>query len=243
MPGKSFFIDTTKCTACRGCQQACKQWNQNPGTKTLQRGTYQNPPDLSTTAFKLVRFSDAADTTGDPKWYFFPDQCRHCLYPLCKMAADKKAKGAVILDAKTRAVIFNPAVKISPEDFKEIREICPFDIPRYDEKLGSMAKCTMCFDRVSEGMVPACVKACPTGTMNFGDRDAILKMAERRLDEVQKVHRRASLLYPEAVRVIFLVKDDPEKYHLFAIKKQETGITRMAALKRLLDPVTYIKLS
>jgi formate dehydrogenase iron-sulfur subunit len=243
MAGKSFFIDTTKCTACRGCQQACKQWNQNPGTKTLQRGTYQNPPDLSTAAFKLVRFSDSAATPGEPKWYFFPDQCRHCLYPLCKMAADKKAKGAVILDPKTRAVIFNPAIKISPEDFKEIREICPFDIPRYDEKLGSMAKCTMCFDRVSAGMVPACVKACPTGAMQFGDRDVILKMAEKRLDEVQKIHRRASLLYPEAVRVIFLVKDDPEQYHDFASKKNENGITRMAAMKRLLDPTTYLKLS
>jgi formate dehydrogenase iron-sulfur subunit len=101
----------------------------------------------------------------------------------------------------------------------------------------------MCFDRVSEGMVPACVKACPTGTMNFGDRDAILKMAQKRLDEVQKVHRRASLLYPEAVRVIFLVKDDPEKYHLFAAKKQEPAITRMAAMKRLLDPKTYLEIS
>ena len=119
------------------------------------------------------------------------------------MAADKKAKGAISLDARTRAVIFNPAVKVSPADFKEIRDICPFDIPRYDEKLGSMAKCTMCFDRISEGMLPACVKTCPTGAMQFGDRDAIRKMAENRLDEVKSVHRNASLINPEAVRVIF----------------------------------------
>jgi formate dehydrogenase iron-sulfur subunit len=243
MPGKSFFIDTTRCTGCRGCQIACKQWNQNPGTETNQRGTYQNPPDLTTATFKLVRFSEEADTSGQPKWYFFPDQCRHCLYPLCKMVADRKAKGAVTLDARTRAVIFNPAVRISPEDFKEIREICPFDIPRYDEKLGSMAKCTMCFDRVSAGMLPACVKACPTGAMQFGDRDAIRKIAQRRLDEVQDVHRRASLINPEAVRVIFLVKDDPEKYHQFAAIRREFGITRMAALRRLLDPATYFQLS
>jgi formate dehydrogenase iron-sulfur subunit len=241
MAGKSFFIDTTKCTACRGCQAACKQWNQNPGTKTIQRGTYQNPPDLSTATFKLVRFSDAAATSGDPKWYFFPDQCRHCLYPLCKMAADRKAKGAVILDARTRAVIFNPAVKISPEDFKEIREICPFDIPRYDKKLGGMAKCTMCLDRVSEGMLPACVKACPTGAMQFGDRDNIRMMAENRLDEVKNVHRRASLLYPEAVRVIFLVKDDPEKYHQFAAKENTVVITRKMALKRLFHHITHVR--
>jgi len=72
MPGKSFFIDTTRCTGCRGCQAACKQWNQNPGTNTSQRGTYQNPPDLSTATFKLVRFSEATDTRGEPNWHFFP---------------------------------------------------------------------------------------------------------------------------------------------------------------------------
>jgi len=239
MAGKSFFIDTTRCTGCRGCQAACKQWNQNPGTKTLQRGTYQNPPDLSTATFKLVRFSETG-TGGGPNWYFFPDQCRHCLYPPCKMAADRKAQGAVILDAKTRAVIYNPEVKISPGDFKEIREICPFDIPRYDEKVGGMAKCTMCFDRVSAGMLPACVKACPTGTMHFGDRSAILKMAENRLEEVKKAHRRASLILPEAVRVIFLVKDDPEKYYRFAAEKNEIGITRKIALQKLFHPFTRL---
>jgi formate dehydrogenase iron-sulfur subunit len=216
MPRLSFFIDTTKCTGCRGCQVACKQWNQNPGTKTFNQGTYQNPPDLSTATYKLVRFSEEDDSSGEPKWFFFPDQCRHCLYPPCKMAADKKARGAVVLDSRTRAVLFDPAVKISPEDFKEVREICPFDIPRYDEKRGIMAKCTMCIDRVSEGMLPACVKACPTGTMGFGERDLIRKIAAARLDEVRKIHKKAMLVNPEAVRVIFLLKDSPEKYHPFA---------------------------
>ena len=58
MADKSFFIDTTKCTACRGCQIACKQWNKNPGTKTVQRGSHQNPADLSASTFKLVRFNE-----------------------------------------------------------------------------------------------------------------------------------------------------------------------------------------
>jgi formate dehydrogenase iron-sulfur subunit len=243
MPGKSFFIDTTKCTGCRGCQAACKQWNQNPGTRTRQHGTYQNPSDLSAATFKLVRFSDALTAKGEQAWYFFPDQCRHCLAPPCKMVADRKAQGAARIDKKTRAVIFDPAVKISPVDFQEIRDICPFDIPRYDEKLGGMAKCTMCVDRVIAGMLPACVKACPTGTMNFGERDAMRKMAEERLDEVQNIYRKASLIVPEAVRVIYLVKDDPEKYHRFASVKHEPAITRMAALKRLLDPASYLELS
>ena len=243
MAGKSFFIDTTRCTGCRGCQVACKQWNENPGTKTFQQGTYQNPPDLSTATFKLVRFNESTEAPGEPKWYFFPDQCRHCLYPLCKMAADAVAKGAVTLDSRTRAVIFNPEVKIMPEDFKDIRQICPFDIPRYDEKLGGMAKCTMCFDRVSEGMLPACVKTCPTGTMQFGEREDILKIAGNRLDEVKRVHKNATLVNPESVRVIFLLKDVPEKYYQFAAGKGATGTTRMTALKRFLHPASHLGLS
>lgn len=232
----SFFIDTTKCTGCRGCQAACKQWNQNPATKTRQQGTYQNPPDLSTATFKLVRFNSGTGPSGQPEWYFFPDQCRHCIYPPCKMAADLKAPGSVILDTQTRAVIYDPAVKVSPEAFKEIRAICPFDIPRYDAKLARMSKCTMCIDRVSEGLLPACVKTCPTGAMQFGERSTIRKMAEERLDEVRKIYRRASLINPEAVRVIFLVKDYPEKYYEYASTHDAKGITRQMALKQLLHP-------
>jgi len=243
MAGKSFFIDTTKCTACRGCQAACKQWNQNPGTKTIQRGTYQNPADLSAVTFKLVRFNEAEGPGGEPKWYFFPDQCRHCVYPPCKMAADKKVKGAASLDGRTRAVIFNPKVKVSPADFKTIRESCPYDIPRYDKKAGGMAKCTMCIDRISQGMLPACVKTCPTGTMNFGDREAILKMAAARLEEVKKVHKNASLVNSDSVRVIFLVKDDPKKYHQFAAEDNGKRITRMMALERPFPPINRLDMS
>ena len=46
MADKSFLIDTTRCTACRGCQVACKNWNQNPASATKNHGSHQNPPDL-----------------------------------------------------------------------------------------------------------------------------------------------------------------------------------------------------
>lgn len=237
MAGKSFFVDTTKCTGCRGCQVACKQWNNNPATNTRQRGTYQNPEDFSAATFKLVRFNEGEGPEGMPRWYFFPDQCRHCLAPLCQKVGDAKAKGAITRDGLTRGTLFNPAVKVSQKVFQEIREICPFDIPRYNEKLGSMAKCTMCFDRVGSGMLPACVQACPTGAMQFGNRDVIRKIATKRFDEVRITHKRAELLHPGAVRVIFLVNDHPEKYHKFAATQKDTGgSTIMAELKRRFDP-------
>ena len=234
MADKSFFVDTTKCTACRGCQIACKQWNQRIAEKTVNRGSHQNPPDLSYNTWKLVRFSEVVQ----PKinYYFFPDQCRHCLTPPCKDVADGKAKGAVIQDEKTGAVIFSPKVKLKAEDFKEIREACPYNIPRISGA-GVMGKCTMCFDRIKEGMLPACVKACPTGTMNFGDRKEMLEKANKRLDEVKKVYKSAMLANPDDVRVIFLLADDPKKYHQFAVAGNTIGITRKMALKRLFQPL------
>jgi formate dehydrogenase iron-sulfur subunit len=244
MSGYSFLVDTSRCTGCRGCQAACKQWNQNPATRTSQQGTYQNPPDLNAGTFKLVRFSEETEPGQDPKWFFFPDQCRHCVYPLCKIVADRKAPGSIGIDSRTRAVIFNPEVKMSQQTFQEIREACPFDIPRLDEKTGGMNKCTMCNDRVHEGMQPACVQACPTGTMSFGPRAQIIKQARSRLSELRRTDGRAALIDPESVRVIFLVKDHPEKYHQFASAKPPTGMTRMAAVKGLVGVLAgYLGLS
>jgi len=233
--GKSFFIDTTKCTACRGCQMACKQWNQRSTEKTINRGNHQNPPDLSYNTWKLVRFSEIPGEKVN--WYFFPEQCRHCMSPPCKDVADGKVKDAIAQDEKTGAVVFNPKVKIKPADFKEIREACPYDIPRFHSGMGIMAKCTMCFDRTKEGILPACVKTCPTGAMSFGDREEILKKANKRLEEVQGIYKDAMLTNPDDIRVIYLLADDPQKYHKFAVAENTIGITRKIALKRLFQPL------
>ncbi len=214
---KSFLIDTTRCTACRGCQLACKEWYELPANKTLQMGTHQNPPDLNPNNYKLVRFSE--HLIGDKvEWYFFPDQCRHCLTPPCMGAADTVLEGAVIQDEKTGAVIFTEkSAKIAKADFEYIREACPYDIPRRDEKTGRMSKCIMCIDRVQAGKLPACVQACPTGTMNFGEREDMLALAEKRLAKVKKTHPNAVLADPYDVNVIYLLGDSPERYHTHSV--------------------------
>jgi formate dehydrogenase iron-sulfur subunit len=228
MADKSFFIDTTKCTACRGCQIACKQWNMNPATKTVQRGSHQNPEDLSYSTFKLVRFSEFEEN-GKPVWYFFADQCRHCTTPPCKIVAESLKVKAITQNEATGAVLYDPKVKVKEKDFKEIRGACPWDIPRWDEKTQGMAKCTMCIDRIKEGLLPACVKTCPTGAMNFGDRDKMLAMANKRIEEVKKKYPKAELLNHDFVRTIFLVVDDPKKYHKFASVTDETIITSLSS--------------
>ncbi len=86
MAGKSIFIDTTRCTACRGCQIACKNWNRNGASATRNLGSHQNPPDLDGNTFKLVRFSEV-ETDGKARLVLFPRSVRHCLEPPCKDTA------------------------------------------------------------------------------------------------------------------------------------------------------------
>lgn len=212
--GYSILVDTSKCTACRGCQMACKQWNQLPATATKNWGSYQNPQDLSADTWKLVRFADGVNGDGKPYWLFFTDQCRHCLSPGCMGAAEKDE---IVQDDKTGAVLFTPKTK--DLNFKETLEGCPYDIPRQDPKTKQLFKCTMCFDRITNGQIPACVKSCPTGTMIFGERDKILEMAKKRVEELKKSHPKAAALNADAVRVIFVVKDDPKKYCEYAAGK------------------------
>jgi formate dehydrogenase iron-sulfur subunit len=212
--GFSILVDTSRCTGCRGCQISCKQWNQLPGTKTKNMGTYQNPQDLSAETWKLVRFADGKNGDGKPYWFFFTDQCRHCLSPGCMSQAEK---GEIVQDEKTGAVLFTPKTK--DMNFKATVEACPYNIPRQDPKSKVLFKCTMCFDRITDNQVPACVKTCPTGTLVFGERDKILALAKRRVDKLKKTYPKAAALNAEDVRVIYIVKDDPKKYYQFAAGK------------------------
>lgn len=214
MGGKAFFIDTTLCTACRGCQIACKQWNQLPATATRNEGSNQNPMDLSYHTYKVVRFKEYMGPNNKPVWYFFPDQCRHCVEPPCKEAAEDDAPNGIVIDAKCGAVVYTPDLKKAKA--QDVIESCPFNIPRADKQTGLMAKCTMCYDRVNNGLLPACVKTCPTGAMSFGDRDKMVKMAKARLAEVKVRYPKTVVTGLDDLRVFYLLTDEPKKYHQYA---------------------------
>ena len=207
---KGFFIDTTRCIACKACQVACKQWNNLPAEETKNNGDYQNPPDLSFTTYKTVRFNE--EIIDDKlRWLFFPDQCRHCLIPPCLLWAQNS--DAVYQDEDTGAVIYTSETEnLAVED---IIGVCPYNVPRSD-KNGILAKCTMCNDRVKKGMAPACVKTCPTGTMNFGELEEMQTLALERIEKVKMKYPEARLLDRDDVRVIFLTAFAPENYHNYA---------------------------
>lgn len=214
MSGYSILVDTSKCTACRGCQIACKQWNQLPGTHTKNVGSYENPQDLSVDTYKIVRFAEETNPDAKQHWYFFSEQCRHCLAPGCMGEVEK---GEIVQDEKTGAVLFTPKTK--DLDFKAVVEGCPYNIPRQNPKTKVMAKCTMCFDRITNNMIPACVKSCPTGAMTFGERDKILEATKKRVEELKKTYPKAEAINADDVRVIYLVTDDPKLYWKFAAGK------------------------
>jgi formate dehydrogenase iron-sulfur subunit len=239
---KAFLIDTSRCTACRGCQIACKEWHELPPNKTKQTGSHQNPPDLNPNNYKLVRFHDYIDENGVIRWNFFPDQCRHCLTAPCKMTGDYYIEEAITQNETTGAVVFTEKTKeFDAEQAQEIRESCPYDIPRRNDANGLMSKCTMCYDRLEAGMLPACVKVCPTGTMNFGEREEILKLAEERLAKVKQTFPKAMLADPDDVSVIYLLTDDPATYHEHAVAELEGPLSRKEFLAKLASPLKAAK--
>lgn len=227
----AFFVDTTLCTGCRGCQVACKQWHDLPAEETLNRGTFQNPPDLSADTYKLVRMTEQV-IDGRLRWLFFAEQCRHCIDAPCLESAGEPT--AIYKDEATNAVIFTAVTKDLAVD--DIIDACPYNVPRKGPG-GVLVKCDMCNDRVRNGLKPACVKTCPTGTMNFGPREKMLALAEERLSVVRKDHPNALLADAQDVSVVYLLAYDPMLYHQYTIASATSpGISRHMALRRMLRP-------
>ena len=168
---KGVLVDLTRCIGCRGCQVACKSWNQLPGIKTENSGTYQNPPDLASAAYNIIQYSEVPSQADPVRWLFVSRRCMHCDDAGCMKICP--AAGA-LYRTKEGAVAFDREKCIA---CKLCVNACPFDVPRYDAE-GKVTKCHLCFDRIAEGMLPACAKTCPTGALQFGDRDELITTAK-----------------------------------------------------------------
>ena len=177
MSEKIKLCDLSKCTGCRGCQLACKQWNQLPAKQTFNTGTYQNPPDLQPNTWNIIRFQEISDGNGGVDWLFRHDACMHCTDAACV----KVCPSGALHYTKYGTVALDDSKCIG---CKECVVACPFEVPKYDPETDKILKCDMCYSRIENDMEPACVKACPTGALMFGDKAEMLKIAYKRAKEL-----------------------------------------------------------
>lgn len=192
---KSVLIDLTRCTGCRSCQVACKQWNERVARPSKLDGNFTNPKELSSDCYTHINFIEQ-EKNGQQVWSFVKRQCLHCKEPACASvcpvgALQKTADGPVSYN-------YDKCIGC-----RYCMVACPFYIPKYEwEKvLPWVQKCSFCAERMKDGLEPACVKVCPTDTMFYGDRNAVLAEAERRL------------------------KKEPQKYVQHIFGKDEAGGT------------------
>ena len=171
---KAMLLDISKCTACRACQVACKSWNDLPGELTVCLGCYDNPPDLSPDTWNRIAFYEV-ERQDQVLWLFRPVRCLHCTDASCVSVCPTGA-----------AAHHGEFVIIDPEwcvGCGYCVTACPFSVPRSmsgDEK-GSARKCRFCIDRVHNGQAPACAKACPTGAIEYGEREDLVTQGQQRV--------------------------------------------------------------
>ena len=187
------YIDTSTCIGCKACEVACQEWNDLKIVPTEQTGTYQTLPTLHADYWNLIRFNER-DFDGGIVWLMRKDQCMHCDEPGCLAACP--APGAIVQYG-------NGIVDVNPDQCIGCRYCetgCPFDVPRFSATTGKMSKCTLCVDRVSVGLEPACIKACPTGCLHFGTKEDMVALGSARVAQLKaNGFANASLYDPQGV--------------------------------------------
>jgi len=212
---KAMLIDVSKCTACRACQVACKQWNDLPGEVTVCLGCYDNPPDLSPDTWNRIAFWEI-ERGNDLAWVFRPVRCMHCADAPCVQvcptgALHRNELGFTALDqSKCNGCGY-------------CTQFCPYDIPRLSEQdvftgKGKATKCTFCQDRATNGLVPACAQACPTGCIQYGERDELIAKGKARVEALQAQGLADANLYGEnllgGLGMMYVLTDRPGVFDL-----------------------------
>jgi formate dehydrogenase iron-sulfur subunit len=225
-----FFTDTTVCIGCKACEVACKQWNDLPadGSQFKKGGSYDHTGELSASTWRHVRFVellepadggiDVGQAVADmDQWIFMSDVCKHCTNAAC---LDACPTGALIrTEFQTvvlQADVCNGCGYCIPA--------CPFGVVDREQLDGRAGKCTLCYDRLEDGLEPACAKACPTDSIQFGPYDELREVAARRVAALHERGVSGAYLYGAAdapeddlaggLGAFFLLTEPQESYGL-----------------------------
>jgi formate dehydrogenase iron-sulfur subunit len=218
---KGFFTDTTVCIGCKACQTACHEWNQIPapngGATEFTGSSYDNTGRLSALDWRHVRFIEQfpEDRRQDGflqggRWLMMSDVCKHCVQAGCLEVCPT---GAIIRTEFDSVYIQQDVCN----GCRACVSACPFHVVDIGED-GKAHKCTLCYDRLQNGLEPACSKACPTDSIRFGEVSDLLVLAEQRAAQLRQQGVPAYVYGKEEIvgglNAFFLLVDEPEVYGL-----------------------------
>jgi formate dehydrogenase iron-sulfur subunit len=239
--GNGFFTDTTLCIGCKACEVACKQWNQLPADGFEFTGdSYDNTGQLGATTWRHVAFVEQIAPPDRPptenRWLMMSDVCKHCTYAGCMEACPT---GAIVRNEFDDVYIqpdicngcgycvpscpFGVVDLIAHADYSDGRGFATDGRTHDDatQKTGGVAgKCTLCYDRQKIGATPACAKACPTESIQFGDVDELKARAKKRVETLQARGVDSYLYGVDSdssvgdLNAFFLLTEQPEAYNL-----------------------------
>ncbi|MCC9738192.1 4Fe-4S dicluster domain-containing protein [Streptomyces sp. MNU89] len=234
-----FFTDTSVCIGCKACEVACKEWNAIPEDGLSLTGmSYDNTQGLGASTWRHVAFIEQSAVTRAPappepagpvtpgaevphpdgrtelRWLMSSDVCKHCTHAAC-------------LDVCPTGSLFRTefGTVVVQEDICNgcgyCVPACPYGVIEQRPSDGRAFKCTMCYDRLGEGMEPACAKACPTDSIQFGPLDELRERAAGRVEQLREAGVTDARLYGEDPEdgvggdgAFFLLLDEPEVYGL-----------------------------
>lgn len=248
-PAMGFFTDTSLCIGCKACEIACKQWNQLPASDPVWTGSsYDNTGQLSATTWRHVQFIEhigrrdngrnayiddqiaqaqlegtiplippgtALPFFNTDRWLMQSDVCKHCANAPCQEACPT---GAIIRTEFDTVYVQQDICN----GCGYCVVACPFGVIARDEYGDRTAhKCTLCYDRLKDGMEPACAKACPTDSIQFGEVEQLKAHARERLGILHERGVEEARLYgvddailEGGLNSFFLLLDAPEVYNL-----------------------------
>jgi formate dehydrogenase iron-sulfur subunit len=219
-PGKAygFFTDTSVCIGCKACEVACKSWNMLDGNAPVFGDGYDNTGQLDAQNWRHVQFidnvPDSAVSVGNGKaWLMMSDVCKHCQHASCLEVCPTGS----IIRTEFDSVYIQPDVC---NGCRDCIAACPYGVIEMDEHTKVAQKCTLCYDRLQGSLEPACAKACPTQSIQFGPVIELREKARERLETLHSQGVAEARLYGEDEKIygglnaFFLLMDEPEKYQL-----------------------------